>query len=123
MAVGGGAVLYPGGEVPAGDVHGDPGAVEAAAAGGVWGAGPGRCELSAVPDVAGGGDGDRDRRKRAGEGMMGHDVELVAKHRPRDEMEPYERLLGEAMRGEATYLRGRTAWRRRGGLSIRCWGA
>ena len=44
------------------------------------------------------------RSKRAGEAMAGQDVELVAQHQPRDEMEPYERLLGEAMRGEATYF-------------------
>jgi glucose-6-phosphate 1-dehydrogenase len=44
------------------------------------------------------------RSKRAGEAMVGQDVELVMQHQPHDELEPYERLLGEAMRGEATYF-------------------
>jgi len=44
------------------------------------------------------------RSKTAGEYMVGHDVELVAQHMARDEMEPYERLLREAMRGESTYF-------------------
>ena len=44
------------------------------------------------------------RSKTAGEGMTGHDVELVAQHVAHDEMEPYERLLGEAMRGDSAYF-------------------
>ena len=39
------------------------------------------------------------RSKLPGEGMHGEEVELVARHRPGDEMAPYERLLGDAMRG------------------------
>jgi glucose-6-phosphate 1-dehydrogenase len=42
------------------------------------------------------------RSKAAGEGMAGVDVELVAHHADADEMEPYERLLGDAMNGDPT---------------------
>jgi glucose-6-phosphate 1-dehydrogenase len=42
------------------------------------------------------------RVKRAGECMVGEPVELVAHEQPPDEMEPYERLLGDAAGGDAT---------------------
>jgi glucose-6-phosphate 1-dehydrogenase len=32
--------------------------------------------------------------------MLGEEVELVARHHPPGEMMPYERLLGDAMRGD-----------------------
>jgi glucose-6-phosphate 1-dehydrogenase len=41
------------------------------------------------------------RAKVPGETMVGENVELVARHRHPDEMPPYERLLGDAMRGDA----------------------
>jgi glucose-6-phosphate 1-dehydrogenase len=40
--------------------------------------------------------------KRAGERMTGERIELLAHHRPPDEMHPYERLLGDAADGDAT---------------------
>ena len=40
------------------------------------------------------------RAKVAGEDMVGQDVELIAHHQSGDVMEPYERLLTEAMEGE-----------------------
>jgi glucose-6-phosphate 1-dehydrogenase len=40
------------------------------------------------------------RAKLPGETMRGEDVELIACHDQKDEMEPYERLLGDAMRGD-----------------------
>ena len=40
------------------------------------------------------------RAKLAGEAMRGEAVELVARHQSPDEMAPYERLLGDAMRGD-----------------------
>jgi glucose-6-phosphate 1-dehydrogenase len=40
--------------------------------------------------------------KKPGELMVGERVELVAHHQPPDEMEPYERLLGDAANGDAT---------------------
>lgn len=40
--------------------------------------------------------------KKPGEAMEGEEVELVARHQVADEMPPYERLLGDAMRGDAT---------------------
>jgi glucose-6-phosphate 1-dehydrogenase len=40
--------------------------------------------------------------KRPGEGMVGERIELVARHQEPDEMDPYERLLGDAARGDAT---------------------
>ncbi len=42
------------------------------------------------------------RVKRPGERMIGEDVELVAMHRRCDEMTPYERLLGDALRGDSS---------------------
>ena len=39
--------------------------------------------------------------KRNGENMRGEPVELVARHRPTREKTPYERLLGDAIRGDA----------------------
>jgi glucose-6-phosphate 1-dehydrogenase len=42
------------------------------------------------------------RIKSAGETMVGHETELYACNAQADEMTPYERLLGDAMRGDAT---------------------
>lgn len=42
------------------------------------------------------------RAKISGEAMRGEDVELVAVHQAPDEMAPYERLLGDAMKGDET---------------------
>jgi len=53
--------------------------------------------------------------KRPGEQMVGQRAELVAHYAQPDEMEPYERLLGDAIRGDATlFARGdavESAWR------------
>jgi glucose-6-phosphate 1-dehydrogenase len=38
--------------------------------------------------------------KRPGEAMVGTDVRLVEHYQPREEMAPYERLLGDALRGD-----------------------
>jgi glucose-6-phosphate 1-dehydrogenase len=40
--------------------------------------------------------------KKPGEDMVGDRIELVAHHQAPDEMGPYERLLGDAAKGEAT---------------------
>jgi glucose-6-phosphate 1-dehydrogenase len=40
--------------------------------------------------------------KKAGEAMLGEPIELVARHQSPDEMEPYERLLSDAARGDPT---------------------
>jgi glucose-6-phosphate 1-dehydrogenase len=42
------------------------------------------------------------RIKKAGEAMIGEDASLVEHRAPGDEMPPYERLLGDAMRGDRT---------------------
>jgi glucose-6-phosphate 1-dehydrogenase len=42
------------------------------------------------------------RVKLPGERMEGEDVELIAMHQRPDEMAPYERLLGDALRGDPT---------------------
>ena len=42
------------------------------------------------------------RVKKPGEEMQGERVELVARSRPQREMSPYERLLNDAIRGDAT---------------------
>lgn len=55
------------------------------------------------------------RTKIAGESMIGAATALVARQTPHDEMAPYERLLGDALRGDAAlFTRGDTveaAWR------------
>jgi glucose-6-phosphate 1-dehydrogenase len=40
------------------------------------------------------------RVKTPGEAMSGEPVELVARHHPEPEKSPYERLLGDAIRGD-----------------------
>ncbi len=42
------------------------------------------------------------RVKAPGEAMIGEDVRMVEHRHPGDEMEPYERLLGDALRGDRT---------------------
>jgi glucose-6-phosphate 1-dehydrogenase len=42
------------------------------------------------------------RAKVPGEAMIGEEVELIARQHAGDEMAPYERLLGDAMRGDAS---------------------
>ncbi len=42
------------------------------------------------------------RAKKPGEALHGEEVELTALHESPQEMEPYERLLGDAMRGDVT---------------------
>ena len=47
------------------------------------------------------------KTKIPGEAMVGERIELVARHCSGDEMDPYERLLGDAMKGDATlFARG-----------------
>ena len=46
----------------------------------------------------------RARAKVPGEGLVGEDVELLAHHHRPDEMPPYERLIGDAMRGDPTFF-------------------
>jgi glucose-6-phosphate 1-dehydrogenase len=41
------------------------------------------------------------RVKAPGEEMVGEDIDLIAHHHPASEMMPYERLLGDAIRGDA----------------------
>jgi glucose-6-phosphate 1-dehydrogenase len=60
------------------------------------------------------------RAKVPGEGMVGEDVELMAQRYEPKALPPYERLLGDAMRGDATlFAREDTvesAWRVVGGI-------
>ncbi|MDR3446703.1 glucose-6-phosphate dehydrogenase [Dyella sp.] len=42
------------------------------------------------------------RVKQAGEAMRGEAVELIARHQPSQEEQPYRRLLGDAIRGDAS---------------------
>jgi glucose-6-phosphate 1-dehydrogenase len=55
------------------------------------------------------------RVKTPGEAMAGEQVELIAREHPGDEMTPYERLLGDASRGDASlfarYDSVEEAWR------------
>jgi glucose-6-phosphate 1-dehydrogenase len=41
--------------------------------------------------------------------MAGEDVELIVTRRPVEEMSPYERLLGDALRGDAALFGGQDA--------------
>ena len=52
--------------------------------------------------------------KKPGEQMEGETVELVARHHAGDEMAPYERLLGDAIRGDATLFAREDALKPRG---------
>lgn len=55
------------------------------------------------------------RVKQAGERMRGEPVELVARHEPRSEQLPYERLLHDALRGDPSLFTSgdsvEAAWR------------
>jgi glucose-6-phosphate 1-dehydrogenase len=55
------------------------------------------------------------RVKMTGKAMIGEDVRLVEHRSPGDQMEPYERLLGDAMRGDRTLFGSQAgveaAWR------------
>jgi glucose-6-phosphate 1-dehydrogenase len=55
------------------------------------------------------------RTKVPGEEMVGEDVDLIAHHQPGDVMEPYERLLTEAMQGDTELFSRQdiveTSWR------------
>ncbi|MEX2223396.1 MAG: glucose-6-phosphate dehydrogenase [Candidatus Rokuibacteriota bacterium] len=42
------------------------------------------------------------RGKTPGEAMVGEDIELSVRHQDPEEMQPYERLIGDAMTGDAT---------------------
>ena len=56
----------------------------------------------------------------SGDGMAGKPTELLACHHAgKDEMDAYERLLGDALRATPRCLPGRTTWKRPGGSSIR----
>ncbi len=46
----------------------------------------------------------RARAKVPGEDLVGEDVELLAHHHHPDEMPPYERLIGDAIRGDPTFF-------------------
>jgi glucose-6-phosphate 1-dehydrogenase len=46
----------------------------------------------------------RARAKVPGEELRGEDVELLAHHHRPDEMPPYERLIGDAIRGDPTFF-------------------
>jgi glucose-6-phosphate 1-dehydrogenase len=60
---------------------------------------PNSIRFALSPDVA---IAMRARAKVPGEKLKGEDVELLARHHHPDEMPPYERLLGDAMRGDPT---------------------
>jgi glucose-6-phosphate 1-dehydrogenase len=49
------------------------------------------------------------RSKAPGEAMVGEEVELLAAHDDASEMEPYERLLGDAMKGDRTLFASENA--------------
>jgi glucose-6-phosphate 1-dehydrogenase len=62
---------------------------------------PNGVRFALSPDVA---IALRARAKVPGEELVGEDVELLARHHHPDEMPPYERLIGDAMRGDPTFF-------------------
>ena len=59
--------------------------------------------------------------KRAGEAMVSEPAEFTVVHHPEgDEMDAYERLLGDALDGDTMLFAARTASRPHGGSSSRC---
>ncbi len=62
---------------------------------------PNAVRFALSPDVA---IALRARAKVPGEELVGEDVELLARHHHPDEMPPYERLIGDAMRGDPTFF-------------------
>ena len=62
---------------------------------------PNAVRFALSPDVA---IALRARAKVPGEELVGEDVELLARHHRPDEMPPYERLIGDAMRGDPTFF-------------------
>ena len=59
--------------------------------------------------------------KRSGEEMRGEPVELIARHHSQSEKSPYERLLGDAVRGDTSlFTQDDIASRPHGASSIRC---
>jgi len=62
---------------------------------------PNSVRFALSPDVA---IALRARAKVPGEELKGEDVELLARHHHPDEMPPYERLLGDAIRGDPTFF-------------------
>src|SRR5262249_28675718 len=61
------------------------------------------------------------RVKNSGEEMTGHGIDLIAHHRPADEMPPYERRSATRSGGICPCSRGRTASKPPGASSIRFW--
>ena len=55
--------------------------------------------------------------------MAGERLELVVQQTHADEMKTYERLLGDALRGDPRYSSVKTAWKPLGALWIRLWEA
>jgi len=75
--------------------------------------------LSPVSDQPGGDSGLRHERYRPGEDTVSQSVEMIVSRHPRaDEMDAYERVLGDAMAGDPTMLPGRTMSKRHGESSI-----
>ncbi len=63
--------------------------------------GPNAVRFALSPDVV---IALRARAKVPGEELTGEDVELLAHHHHPDEMPPYERLIGDAIRGDPTFF-------------------
>jgi hypothetical protein len=63
------------------------------------------------------------RESCRGEAMAGERLELVVQQTHADEMKTYERLLGDALRGDPRYSSVKTAWKPLGALWIRLWEA
>src|SRR5262245_52778967 len=117
LAVERGAVLHTGRQVPPGHVHRSGGTVPQASD-----RDPGERAVAEPLSVP-----DQPRMTIAigatvmcpGDGMVGHEVEMIASRHPHpEEMEAYERLLTDAMAGDQTLLPARTTSRRRGESSI-----
>ena len=102
LAMGRRALLHPRGQVPAGHLHRGARGVQVTAMRGVrrerWNS-PNYVRFRLGPDVA---IALGVRSKTPGEAMVGQELELLATRGIGVEMAAYERLLGDAMKGDAT---------------------
>ena len=120
VALGGRAVLRPRRKVAGQDRDGSEGRVEAGTRSRVSGNIPASGQLRAVSTRPAGRDRVGALIKKPGERLVGKPVELsVVRQDTADDMDAYERLLGDAMHGDATLFARQDVSKRRGRSSTR----
>ena len=116
LALGRRAVLHPRRQVPAGDLHRGARRAEGAAARRLRREDRSARTTSASASAPTSPSPSACASKTPGEAMVGHEVELLASQGVSDEMDAYERLLGDAMRATRSCSRARTPSRRSGAI-------